>query len=330
MGDGTGSRKAGTMTLRVHRVTWEAPGVVSVDLRDPDGGSLPRVEPGAHLDLHLPGGLVRQYSLCGDPADAGVYRIGVLEVAGGRGSGYVHGALRPGQLVTVGGPRNNFRFDDASGYVFVAGGIGVTPILPMIRAASRAGRPWTLHYCVRSASRAPFLEALSAMPGGEVVLHAGAEGTRLSVERLLAEPRAGTLVYCCGPERLMTAVEAAAARWPEGSVRFEWFVPRSDARGAAGQGTGEEGDAPVEVVCARSGITVAVSADVPILDALAAQGIDVPCSCRQGICGTCETRVIEGDPDHRDSILTEAERAAGRTMMICVSRARTARLVLDT
>lgn len=325
MVDRTGSRGAGTTTLRVHRVTWEAPGVVSVDLRDPDGGVLPRAEPGAHLDLHLPGGLIRQYSLCGDPADDRVYRIGVLEVAGGRGSGFVHGALRPGQLVTVGGPRNNFSFDPAEGYVFVAGGIGVTPLLPMVREAARAGRPWTLHYCVRSASRAPFLEALSALPGGEVVLHASAEGTRLSVERLLTEPRDGVLVYCCGPERLMTAVEAAAAHWPAGSARFEWFVPRSDARAAAGN----EGDAPVEVVCARTGITVPVPPDVSILDALAGQGVDVPCSCQQGICGTCETRVIEGDPDHRDSILTESERAAGKTMMVCVSRARSPRLVLD-
>jgi ferredoxin len=195
----------------------------------------------------------------------------------------------------------------------------------MVREAARAGRPWTLHYCVRSAARAPFLEELSALPGGEVVLHASAEGTRLSVERLLAEPRDGVLVYCCGPERLMTAVEVAAAHWPAGSARFEWFVPRSDARAAAG----EDGDAPVEVVCARAGITVPVPPDVSILDALAGQGVDVPCSCQQGICGTCETRVIEGEPDHRDSILTEAERAAGKTMMVCVSRARSPRLVLD-
>ncbi|MGQ9370469.1 PDR/VanB family oxidoreductase [Azospirillum sp. ST 5-10] len=313
----------GTLTVRLHRMTWEAADVLSLDFRDPDGRPLPPFAPGAHLDLHLPGGVIRQYSLCGDPADRGVYTVAVLKTPDGRGSRAVHETLRPGQLLTVGAPRNNFRFDPAARYLFIAGGIGITPLLPMVRAAAAAGAPWTLHYCVRAVSAAPFLDALATVPGGAVVLHASAAGTRLSVEAVLAEPAADTLVYCCGPERLMQAVEAAGAGWPEGSLRFEWFAPRSAAAAAAGE------SAELEVVCARSGTTVVVPPDRSILDALAAAGVDAPCSCEQGVCGTCETAVLEGEPDHRDSILSAAERAAGRSMMICVSRARGRRLVLD-
>jgi tetrachlorobenzoquinone reductase len=324
-GEGPRTRSDGTMMLRVQRLSWEAPGVLSVELRDPDGGLLPPVEPGAHIDLHVPGGAIRQYSLCGDPADRRVYRIAVLEVSGGQGSGFVHGGLRPGELVAVGGPRNNFRLDTGERYVFIAGGIGVTPLLPMAREAARRGRRWTLHYCVRSAKAAPFLDELAAIPGGDVVLHASDQGTRLSVERELATPADGVQIYCCGPERLMRAVETAAAHWSAGAVRFEWFAPKSDAPRAADAA----GDASVVVTCARSGVDVTVPPDLSILDALTAAGIDVPRSCEQGICGTCECGVVEGVPDHRDSILTDAERVAGKTMMVCVSRAKSPRLVLD-
>ncbi|CAO3382506.1 PDR/VanB family oxidoreductase [Azospirillum argentinense] len=307
--------------LRVHHMERAAPQVLLLELRDPDGGDLPHYEPGAHIDVHLPDGAVRSYSLCGDPADRSAYRIAVLNVPGGRGSRFIHGDLRLGTTVTVAPPRNNFRFDAAPRTLFIAGGIGITPLLPMIRAASRRGADWTLHYCVRSAAEAPFLAELRDLGNGDVVVHAADEGRRLAVTDLMAATPDDTLVYCCGPQRLMDAV-ADAAR-PSQDVRFEWFTPRADA------GRDAAPDGRFEVVCARSGVTVTVTEGTSVLDALDAAGVRVDSSCEQGICGTCETAVLEGKPDHRDSVLSDAERAAGKSMMICVSRARSARLVLD-
>nr|WP_170307085.1 PDR/VanB family oxidoreductase [Azospirillum lipoferum] len=308
-------------TLRVHRLEQITPQVRLIELRDPDGGMLPPAEPGAHIDLHLPDGAVRSYSLCGDPADRHAYHIAVLKVPGGRGSGFVHGDLEPGSDLTISPPRNNFRFDDAPRSLFIAGGIGITPLLPMIRRAAERGADWVLHYCVRSASAAPFLDDLRALPHGRVELHAADEGRRLAVDALLASTPADVPIYCCGPQRLMEAVAAAAD--PAQDVRFEWFAPRTEpAREPAS-------DDSFEVVCARSGVTVTVPAGTSILDALYAAGVEADSSCEQGICGTCETTVLEGEPEHRDSVLSDTERAAGKTMMLCVSRARSARLVLD-
>ncbi|WP_432613497.1 PDR/VanB family oxidoreductase [Azospirillum brasilense] len=310
-----------TRSLRVHHMERVAPQVLLVEFRDPDGEALPPYEPGAHIDVHLPDGAVRSYSLCGDPADRSAYRIAVLNLPGGRGSRFIHGNLRLGTTVTIAPPRNNFRFDAAARYLFIAGGIGITPLLPMIREAARRGADWVLHYCVRSASEAPFLGELRKLGNGHVVVHAADEGRRLTVDELLAATADDALIYCCGPQRLMDAV-ADAAR-PSHDVRFEWFAPRSDA------GRDAAPDDRFEVVCARSGVTVAVKEGTSVLDALDAAGVSVASSCEQGICGTCETAVLEGEPDHRDSVLSDAERAAGKTMMICVSRARSARLVLD-
>lgn len=315
-----------TRTLRVHRLERVAPQVLLVELRDPDGELLPPAEPGAHIDVHLPDGAVRSYSLCGDPADRHAYSIAVLNVPGGRGSRFVHGDLEPGTDITIALPRNNFRFDEAPRYLFIAGGIGITPLLPMIREAARREADWVLHYCVRSAAVAPFLGELRALAdaqgaNGRVEVHAADEGKKLTVDALLADTPEDVLIYCCGPQRLMEAV-AAAAR-PMQDVRFEWFAPRADTAPKAASDDG------FDVVCARSGVTVTVAAGTSILEALYAAGVAVDSSCEQGICGTCETAVLEGEPDHRDSVLSDAERAAGKTMMLCVSRARSARLVLD-
>jgi ferredoxin-NADP reductase len=309
----------GRRALRVKRMTWEAAGVVSLDLVAADGAALPPWEAGAHLDLHIPGAPVRQYSLCGDPDDRASWRIAVREVAGGRVSGLVHKALRVGALVEAEGPRNNFPLAPSASYLFIAGGIGITPILPMLRAAKQAGARSTLLFCAKRPDEAPFLDAARAF--AEVALHCSAEGTRLDVAAALATVRPGTLVYCCGPEALMNAVEAAAAHWPEGSVRFEWFAPRTRPEG--------ELDGSFDAVCARSGRTVRVDAGASVLAALRAAGFDLPSSCEQGVCGTCECRVLEGEVDHRDSILSAGERAANEVMMTCVSRAKGARLVLD-
>jgi len=309
-----------TLEVRVRAMTWEAPGVLSLELTAANGAALPAFEPGCHVDLHLPNGVLRQYSLCGDPADTSHYRIAIRSVSGGLSSQFVHRKLRPGEILTIGTPRNNFEFADAENYLFIAGGIGITPLLPMLRAAAAARKSWTLLYCNRSDDEAPFLGEIFAL-GGNVRLHSSAAGTRLDVARRLSAVEPDTLVYCCGPERLMLAVEAATAAWPEGAVRFEWFAPRSrDA---------DETSASFEVICQVSGVTLTVPPDKTVLATLNDAGIAVPCSCEQGICGTCEVRVLGGEVDHRDSIQSQAERAANQSMMVCVSRARSPQLLLD-
>jgi tetrachlorobenzoquinone reductase len=310
-----------TLQVRLRALVWEAPGVLSLELSAPDNSPLPPFEPGSHIDLTLPDGTLRQYSLCGDPNDTSHYRLGIRAVPGGLSSGFVHGKLRPGELLTVSVPRNNFSLVDAPRYVFVAGGIGVTPLLPMMREASAKQRRWTLLYCNRRSEDAPFLAEIGKLPGGEISLHASESGTRLDVAQRLGTVEKNTVVYCCGPERLMTAVEQATSAWPEGSVHFEWFTPRSRPA--------DETSGGFEVVCERSGLTLNVPPDKSIMAVLGEAGIEVPRSCEQGICGTCETRIISGEADHRDSILSSSERAANQSMMICVSRAKGARLVLD-
>lgn len=302
-------------SLRVQRISWEAPGVVSLDLIAPDDSALPAPEPGAHLDLHLPGGITRPYSLCGESG----WRVAVREIADGRASRFIHRELRVGAIIEATGPRNNFRFDAAQHYLFIAGGIGITPLLPMLRAATRAGATWELHLCTHDADAPLIAEARAA--GGTVHHHISTQGTRLDVAELLATPRAGTLVYCCGPAGLMLAVEQAGAHWPAGSLRFEWFAARPGAQDGAQDS--------FELLCAASGHRAMVSAGVSVLETLRGFGLDVPSSCEQGVCGTCECRVLEGSVDHRDSILSAAERAEGRVMMTCVSRAASPRLVLD-
>jgi ferredoxin-NADP reductase len=309
-----------TLQVRVRALTWEAPGVLSLQLCAPDGGALPAFEPGAHIDLSLPDGTRRQYSLCGDPRDTSHYRLGIRAVSGGLSSGFIHRRLRPGELLTVGAPRNNFPLLRAARYIFVAGGIGITPLIPMMRQAQLRQTPWTLLYCNRRTEDAPFLEEIKTL-GGDISLHASDAGTRLDVAQRLAGVQQDTLVYCCGPERLMSAVEAATAAWPRDTIHFEWFAPRSRPA--------DETSGSFEVVCQRSGITLAVPPQQSVLTALSEAGIEIPRSCEQGICGTCEVRVIAGEVDHRDSIQSDAERAANQSMMTCVSRARGPRLVLD-
>ena len=308
-----------TIAIRLRRITWEATGVVSLDFATTNGADLPPFEAGAHVDLHLPDGTVRQYSLCGDPADRAHYRIGVREIAGGRVSRQLHQELRPGAMVNVGLPRNNFPLVPASAYLFVAGGIGITPLLPMMRQANAQGTPWTLLYCVRTLDGAPFLAEALAL-GGIVEVFVSAEGARLDIASRLTAVQTDTALYCCGPATLMEAVERATVAWPEGCVRFEWFAARPTTDRAAGG---------FEIVCAQSGLTLNVPEDRSVLQVLTDAGICVPCSCEQGVCGTCEVRIVEGEADHRDSILSASERAANQSMMVCVSRAKSLRLVLD-
>lgn len=305
------------LRLIVRRMTWEAEGVLSVELCDPDGKPLPAWSAGAHLDVHV-GGQVRQYSLCGDTHDPGTYRIGVLNEPSSRGgSRYVHTALRPGQTVTVSEPRNHFALEDADAYVFVAGGIGITPLLAMSREAVRRCVPWRMVYGGRSRASMAFVAELAAL-GGDVTFVPQDESGHIDLDAALSGLSDSTLVYSCGPEPLLAAVEE---RCPEGRLRLERFAaPVVDRAGD---------DEAFEVECRRSGLTLGVGADTSILDAVESAGISVNSSCRDGICGSCETRVLEGTPDHRDFLLSESEQAAGATMMICVSRCASGRLVLD-
>ncbi|PWI18794.1 oxidoreductase [Streptomyces sp. Act143] len=298
----SGRPRSRALRLLVASRTEVAEGVVQLRL---EGADLPRWEPGAHLDVVLPSGLVRQYSLCGDPADTSSYTVATRLVADGRGgSREVHERVTEGTEVEVRGPRNRFPLVEAGAYVFVAGGIGITPILPMLRALPE-GAEWRLLYCGRSRESMPFVAELERLDRDRVTVVTGVPDLDA-----LDVPE-GAAVYCCGPEGLMAAVEE---RFPQ--VHLERFTPRAAAPGAA-----------FEVELRRSGRTLTVPGDSSVLAAVRAELPDTLYSCEQGFCGTCQQRVLEGEVDHRDELLTDAER--GDSMLICVSRARSERLVLD-
>ena len=320
-------RTVRTLELAVADRTEASDGVVALTLRHPDGRELPPWKAGAHVDVHVPTGehapLVRQYSLSADPRDRTGYRIGVLrEPAGRGGSAAVHDALRPGSRVTVSWPRNNFRLAPAARYLFVAGGIGITPILAMIREAEHAGAGWELVYGGRTRSSMAFLDELDRHRD-RVTLVPQDESGPIDLPGLLDEVRDSTLVYACGPESLLQAVEEHTAHWPKDSLRLERFAPKPVRRTAP--------DTPFEVEFARTGTVVEVGAEETVLDAAERAGAPAVSSCRTGTCGTCETAVLAGRAEHRDSILTPSEQEAGATMLICISRAAPAcpRLVLD-
>jgi ferredoxin-NADP reductase len=296
--------------------------VVVVTLADPGGGELPTWTPGSHTDVLLADGLVRQYSLCGDPGDRSTWTIAVLLEEDSRGgSRYVHERLAPGVVLQVIGPRNHFVLEPAPRYLFIAGGIGITPIVPMLQAAEAAGADWRLVYGGRRRASMAFGDALVSRYGSRVQLKPEDETGLLPLSDLLGTPDPGTLVYCCGPEPLLVAAEEACAGWPAGALHVERFSPR------------EVGDpvlsAGFEVELATSGMVLTVPPERSILDVVEEAGVQVLSSCQEGTCGTCETAVLEGEPEHRDSLLTPEEQAAGDTMFICVSRSRSERLVLD-
>nr|WP_208383092.1 PDR/VanB family oxidoreductase [Modestobacter marinus] len=315
------------MRLQVTRRTTGAEGVVVLELRDPTGADLPAWSPGAHIDLRLPGGLTRQYSLCGDPHDRAVWQIGVLrEPAGRGGSALVHDQVQEGAEVDVRGPRNHFELVPAARYVFIAGGIGITPILPMAAAAEEAGATWEFHYGGRTRTSMAFLQALEALEaktghGLRVTLHPQDEVGLIDLDRILGTPQPDTAVYCCGPEPLLTAVEQRCTDWPPGALHVERFAPKEQGERVL------SGDFDVELTL--SGTTLTVPPDKSILQVVEEAGIPVLSSCQEGTCGTCETGVLEGTVDHRDSLLTPEEQAANDTMFICVSRAACPKLVLE-
>jgi ferredoxin-NADP reductase len=308
---------AAELDLVVREVRAEASGVVSLALADPDGADLPAWQPGAHLGLLLPMG-ARQYSLCGDPLDLTCYRVAVLLSPTTRGgSQHVHERLAVGAMVRTRAPRNHFALVEADDYLFVAGGIGITPLLPMVRAAEAAHASWRLVYGGRSLESMAFREPLAEF-GPKVSLVPQDTDGLIDLDTLLATSTA-TEIYCCGPEPLLEAVEARATSRSGRRLHLERFT--------ASQLDVADPTEAFEVVCQKSGLTVEVGRAQTMLDALLAAGIEVDSDCEEGICGTCELAVLSGRPDHRDDILTEEER---QTLILpCVSRAFGTRIVVD-
>ncbi|BBQ00596.1 vanillate O-demethylase oxidoreductase [Burkholderia sp. SFA1] len=316
-----------TMTVRVARRTIEADGIVSFELASPDGRDLPAFDAGSHIDVHLPAGHVRQYSLCSAPHERSRYQIAVLREAQSRGgSAGMHDVIKEGDALRVSLPRNHFALvAGPARHLLLAGGIGLTPLLCMAQQLDRSGGDFELHYCARSRSRAAFVERLAnASWAQRVQYHFDDEDAhqRLHLDALLKDVHADTHLYVCGPQGFMNAVlDAARANgWPENRLHYEFFsAPAVDT----------SSDGAFDVCLARSGKTVTIPADRSVAQALADAGVDVPVSCEQGICGTCITRVLDGEPEHRDLFLSPEEQARNDQFLPCCSRSKSRRLVLD-
>jgi len=314
--------------VRVACIRDEADKIRSYELVALDDSELPSVIAGAHIDVHLPNGLVRQYSISSDPDDRRRYVIAVQREPDSRGgSAYMHEEVEPGDTLAITSPMNNFPIrEGARRVILIAGGIGITPVLAMVRQLQKAGADWHLHYCARGPERTAFRALLSASPYGDrTTFHydGGDPAKGLDVKALLATPRPGDHVYCCGPTGLMAAVRAASAHWPLGTVHFEYFSVDESVIPP------HEPDAAFEVEIASSGEVFEVPADKSILDVLEENGIEVDSACKDGLCGTCITGVLEGAPDHRDMVLDDEEHAANTLITVCCSRARSKRLKLD-
>ena len=311
-----------TFNVRVRRICRVSEAVVSLELACSNGDVLPEWESGAHIDLMLPNGIIRQYSLCGDRNDRTIWRIAVLREPNSRGgSEYIHQVLQAGDEIEVAGPRNNFSLCEANSYLFIAGGIGITPILPMLTEATRLKRPWTLVYGGRTRGSMAFLEEVARHDHSEVHIVPQDEFGLIDLGRHLGVPQRGALIYCCGPGPLIDAVEDASASWPPASLHLERFTPKQKAAIASEGG--------FEVELAISGRTLCVGEDDSLLEVLERAGYQISNSCRAGICGTCLLKVLAGEVDHRDDLLDDEQRAANAMILPCVSRSKTKRLVLE-
>jgi vanillate O-demethylase ferredoxin subunit len=318
---------AATLKVRVARKSVEALDICTFELVAADGGALPSFSAGSHVDVHVPGGITRQYSLCNDPSESHRYLIGVLKDPATRGgSKAMHERLKEGDALDIGAPKNHFALaHEARRHLLLAGGIGVTPILCMAERLAVMGANFEMHYCTRSRERTAFVERIAGSSFAARVSHHfddGPEAQKLDIASLLAAPQPGTHVYVCGPKGFMDAVlgTARASGWPEAQLHFEFFSAAP---------TATESDGGFEVQLASSGRVIAVPKDKSVVQALAAAGVEVMTSCEQGVCGTCLTRVLEGEPDHRDVYLTPEEQAANDQFTPCCSRSKSARLVLD-
>ncbi len=315
------------ITLRLAAKHLAAEDICALELRHPEGAALPPFSAGAHIDLHLGEGLVRQYSLAGDPADTSRYLLGVLREPASRGGSLaVHDKLREGDLLGASLPRNHFPLHEQAPHsLLLAGGIGVTPLLSMAEQLHREGRGFELHYCTRSAARTAFAERLrDAAWAASAHLHHddGPAAQRLDLPGLLRAAPPATHLYVCGPRGFIDWVLQGGrdAGWEDARLHREYFAAAAELPSTGGA---------FEVELASSGRVVRVAPAQTIVQALAAAGVDVATSCEQGVCGTCLTRVLRGTPEHRDSYLTDEERARNDQMLLCCSRALSPRLVLE-
>ncbi|HSV20609.1 MAG TPA: PDR/VanB family oxidoreductase [Casimicrobiaceae bacterium] len=315
------------LTVRVTRRHTEALDIETFELIDVEGKPLPPFSAGSHIDVHLPNGMTRQYSLCNDPTESHRYLIGVLRETTSRGgSAALHDGVKEGDVLRITGPKNHFPLaHEAKRSVLLAGGIGITPILCMAERLSMAGADFEMHYCTRSRARTAFADRIaraSFAPRVQFHFDDGDSAQKLDIATIVASPQGGVHLYVCGPKGFMDAILGAArARgWPEAQLHYEFFS-------AEHVRTGTEGSFDVKL--ASSGRVVTVTKDQTVVQALADAGIEVPTSCGEGVCGTCLTRVLEGVPDHKDLYLTPAEQAANDQFTPCCSRSKTPLLVLD-
>ena len=319
---GTAAHAAeGLIDVRLTAIRYAALDTNLYELTSLDGKPLPGYEPGAHIDLHLPNGVVRQYSLLEAEPDPTRYTIGVKRDPASRGgSRYVHDELRVGRPLKIGAPRNNFPLVENAGHVILfAGGIGITPIWCMVQRLAKLERSWRLYYACRSRSDMAFLQALESMASSQFHFDDEAEGKFLDIEAIVAGAPKDAHLYCCGPTPMLKAFEAATANWPRNQTHIEYFTPK--------QVPAKTGGFVVEL--ARSGKEFVIPEGKSILQVLLDAGVDVDYSCELGICGACEQRVISGEPEHRDAILTEEEQASNTKVMICCAGCKSERLVLD-
>ncbi|GAB3762489.1 PDR/VanB family oxidoreductase [Ramlibacter monticola] len=314
------------ITVQVAKRRQEALDIASFELVKPDGSALPGFSAGSHIDVELPGGLTRQYSLCNDAAEQHRYRIAVLRDANSRGgSTAMHDWVKEGDTLRISEPRNHFPLVHAGRTLLFAGGIGVTPLLCMAQRLATAGAEFELHYCTRSAERTAFRDEIASSDYADRVrfhFDDGDAAQKLDLDAALRAPEAGTHLYVCGPTGFIDRVVQTAQRqgWPAEQVHLEYF-------GAAPQDT--TGDRAFQVKLASSGATYEVPADKTVVQALQAHGVEVLTSCEQGVCGTCLTRVLQGECEHRDLYLTEEEKAKHDQFLPCCSRAKGPLLVLD-
>jgi tetrachlorobenzoquinone reductase len=308
-----------TFEVRIKVATWETPDIVSYELRSMDASPLPPFTAGAHINLHLSNGLVRSYSLLNEQTERHRYVIAVQKDRATRGgSKWIHENFRVGDVIRIGRPQNNFPLDEtAEKSVLIAGGIGITPIMSMIARLSALRRDWELIYCARTRSAAAFVDTLA----DNVRLNFDAEpgGQMLDIAAVVAAAPPGAHFYCCGPSPMLSAFQSATAHLDPGRVHLEYFTNTTPAAVEGG----------FKVVLAKSNRELEVLPGKTILDTLVDAGLDIPYSCMEGVCASCETKVLEGIPDHRDAVLSDKERAEGKTMMICCSGSKTERLVLD-
>jgi vanillate monooxygenase ferredoxin subunit len=319
---------AAALQVRVARKAAEALDICTFELVATDAcTTLPAFSAGSHVDVQVPGGLTRQYSLCNDPSESHRYLIGVLKDPATRGgSRAMHEQVREGDVLSISAPKNHFALaHEARRHLLLAGGIGITPILCMAERLAVMGADFEMHYCTRSRERTAFVHRIARSSFAARVTHHfddGPAAQKLDIAALLAPPQAGAHVYVCGPKGFMDAVlgSARAGGWPEPQLHYEFFSAAPTASAS---------DGSFEVKLASSGRVVLVPKDQTVVQALAAAGVEVMTSCEQGVCGTCITRVLEGEPDHRDVYLTPEEQAANDQFTPCCSRSKSARLVLD-